>query len=62
MRTLTLYGIAVIVVLAIINGLAWASATPRLHALNLFSAGFTLGMIGMYLSAWLHGYRQVAKG
>jgi hypothetical protein len=58
-RTLTGYGIAVIVVLAILNGIAWLVGTPRLHSLNVFSAGFVLGMLGMYISAWLNGYRRV---
>jgi hypothetical protein len=58
-RTLTGYGIAVIIVLAILNGIAWLVETPRLHSLNVFSAGFVLGMLGMYISAWLNGYRRV---
>jgi hypothetical protein len=60
MRTITAYGIAVIVVLAIINGIAWRTGAPRLHGLNVFSAGFVLGMLGMYISAWVNGYRRVA--
>jgi len=32
---------------------------PRLHDLNVFSAGFVLGMLGMYIAAWLYGYRRV---
>jgi hypothetical protein len=60
MRTITGYGIAVIIVLAILNGIAWQVSNPRLHGLNVFSAGFVLGMLGMYISASLNGYRQVA--
>jgi hypothetical protein len=60
MRTITAYGIAVVIVLAILNGTFWAMGHPRLHALNLFSVGFVLGMLGMYIAAWLYGYRQVA--
>lgn len=60
MRTLTAYGIGVIVVLAVLNGIAWKIGTPRLHGLNVFSAGFTLGMLGTYISAWFNGYRQAA--
>jgi hypothetical protein len=60
MRTLTSYGIAVILVLAILNGIGWlAGNPPRLHGLKVFSAGFILGMLGMYIAAWLYGYRQV---
>jgi hypothetical protein len=60
MRTLTGYGIGVVIVLAILNGIAWQAGTPRLHGLNVFSAGFVLGMLGTCLSAFLNGYRRVA--
>jgi len=30
------------------------------HDLNVFSAGFVLGVLGMYIAAWLYGYQQVA--
>jgi len=60
MRTLTAYGIAVVIVLAVINGIAWKAGAPRVHGLNVFSAGFALGVLGMYISAWLNGYRRVA--
>ena len=59
MRTITAYGIAVIMVFAILNGIFWLKGDPRLHDFNVFSAGFVLGMFGMYLAAWLYGYRQV---
>ena len=59
MRTLTAYGIGVVIVLAILNGIAWLVGAPRLHSINVFSAGFVLGMVGMYIAAWLYGYRQV---
>jgi hypothetical protein len=59
MRTLTAYGIGVVIVLAILNGIAWEVETPRLHSINVFSAGFVLGMVGMYIAAWLYGYRRV---
>ena len=58
-RTLTGYGIAVIIVLAILNGIFWLIGDPRLHELNVFSAGFVLGMLGMYIAAWLYGYRRI---
>jgi hypothetical protein len=60
MRTITSYGIAVIIVLAILNGIFWLVGNPRLHDLNVFSAGFVLGMLGMYIAAWLYAYQQVA--
>jgi hypothetical protein len=58
MRTLTAYGIAVVIVLAILNGIFWLVGKPQLHDLNIFSAGFVLGMLGMYIAAWLYGYRR----
>jgi hypothetical protein len=58
MQTITAYGIAVVIVFAILNGIAWLEHSPELHNLNLFSAGFILGMLGMYASAWLNGYRR----
>jgi hypothetical protein len=60
MRTLTAYGIGVVIVLAVLNGIAWKTGTPRLHNLNVFSAGFVLGVLGTYLAAWIYGYRRVA--
>ena len=58
-RTLTAYGIAVIIVVAILNGILWLVGSSKLHDLNVFSAGFGLGMLGMYIAAWLYGYRRV---
>jgi hypothetical protein len=60
MRTLTAYGIGVVIVLAVLNGIAWTAGTPRLHSLNVFSAGFVLGVLGTYIAAWLYGYSRVA--
>ena len=57
-RTLTCYGIAVVIVLAILNVIFWLVGNPQLHELNVFSVGFVLGMLGMYLAAWLYGYHQ----
>jgi hypothetical protein len=59
MRTLTSYGIAVVIVLAVLNGIVWQAGMPWLHDLNIFSAGFVLGMLGMYIAAWLYGYRRI---
>ena len=60
MRTLTAYGIGVVVVLAVLNAIAWQTGTPRLHSLNVFSAGFVLGMLATCISAFVNGYRRVA--
>jgi len=57
-RTLTCYGIAVVIVLANLNVIFWLVGNPQLHELNVFSAGFVLGMLGMYLAAWLYGYHR----
>jgi hypothetical protein len=46
MRTLTAYVIGVVIVLAVLNGIAWQAGMPRLHSLNVFSAGFALGVLG----------------
>ncbi len=59
MGTLTGYWIGVVIVLAILNGIAWRTGAPRLHNINVFSAGFVLGALGMYIAAWLYGYRKV---
>ena len=58
-RTLTGYGIAVVIVLAVLNAITGLVGNLRFHDLNVFSAGFVLGMLGMYIAAWLYGYRQV---
>jgi hypothetical protein len=58
MRTLTAYGIGVVIVLAALNAIAWQAGTPRLHNINVFSAGFVLGVLGTYIAAWTYGYRQ----
>ena len=60
MRTLTVYAIGVAVVLAVLNAIAWQAGTPRLHSINVFSAGFALGVLGTYISAYVNGYRRVA--
>jgi hypothetical protein len=60
MRTLTAYGSGVVIVLAVLNGIAWQAGTPRLRSLNVFSAGFALGVLGTYISAFVNGYRRVA--
>ncbi len=60
MRTLTAYGIGVVIVLAVVNGIAWQAGMSRLHGLNVFSAGFAFGVLGTYISAFINGYRRVA--
>ena len=59
MRTLTGYGIAVVIVLAALNSMVWLAGNPQLHNITVFSAGFVLGMLGMYIAAWLYGYQQL---
>jgi len=58
MRTLTGYWIAVVIVLAALNFAFWLARSPRLHSLNIFSAGFILGALGMYIAAWVYGYHK----
>jgi len=33
---------------------------PRLHSLNVFSAGFVFGVLGTSIAAFVYGYRQAA--
>ena len=60
MRTLTAYGIGVVIVLAVLNGIAWQAGMPRLHRLNVFSAGFVLRVLGTSIATFVYGYRRVA--
>ena len=59
MRTLTAYGLGVVIVLAVLNAFAWQAGMPRLHSVNVFSAGFALGMLGTCIAAFVYGYRRV---
>jgi hypothetical protein len=59
MRTLTGYGIAVVLIFVVLNGVAWLTGyPPRLRSVNVFSVGFVFGMIGMYVAAWVYGYHK----
>ena len=58
MRTLTAYGVGVIVVLFLVNILDWTAGGARQYGLSVFSAGFILGGMGMYIAAWLYGYQK----
>ena len=58
-RTLTGYYVGVLVVLAILNMIAWLADVPRRYDLGVFSAGFLMGALGMYIAAYLYGYRKV---
>jgi hypothetical protein len=55
MRTLTAYFVGVLIVLAALNGIMWQSGIARLPNVNVFSAGFILGVLGTYIAAWLYG-------
>jgi hypothetical protein len=48
------------VVLAILNVIAWWRDAPRAHDLAVSPAGFLLGAFGIYLSAYINGYRRTA--
>jgi 4-hydroxybenzoate polyprenyltransferase len=53
---LGLYIVGVIVVLAIINYIAWSvGGEAKLKSFELLSAGFLLGMLAMYIA--VHVYR-----
>jgi hypothetical protein len=60
-RTLTGYYIAVLVVFAILNMIAWLTDAPPRYSLGVFSAGFLMGALGMYIAAYLYGYRKVTS-
>jgi hypothetical protein len=45
-------------VLAILNGIGRWWDAPTAHDPAGFSAGFVLGALGMYLAAYLYGYRR----
>jgi hypothetical protein len=61
MRSLTAYGIGVVTVLANLNRIARVVGSPRQqHDLNVFSAGFVLGVLGTCIAAYLNGYRKAA--
>jgi hypothetical protein len=60
-RTLTGYYIAVLVVFAILNMIAWLADAPPRYSLGVFSAGFLMGALGMYIAAYLYGYRKVTS-
>jgi hypothetical protein len=49
-----------VIVLAILNAIAWQAGMARLHSLNVFSAGFVLGVLGTSIAAFLYGYRRTA--
>ena len=50
--------LGVLVVFAILNVIAWLVDAPRLYGLGVFSAGFLIGALGMYIAAYLYGYRK----
>jgi len=56
--TLTGYYIGVLAILASLNVIAWLLNAPRRYAAGVFSAGFLLGALGMYIAAYLYGYRK----
>jgi hypothetical protein len=45
-RTLTGYYVGVLVVLAILNVIAWLADAPHRYGLGVFSAGFPIGRSG----------------
>ena len=58
-RTLTGYLVAVAIVFMVINAVAWGVGAARRHDIAVFSAGFILGALGMYIAAALYGYQRV---
>jgi hypothetical protein len=57
-RPLYVYVIGVIVALGIVNGIAWiADSTITLQKSLVFSGGFLLGMLAMYIAAHLYRWK-----
>ncbi|MDI6734551.1 MAG: hypothetical protein QMD50_03660 [Patescibacteria group bacterium] len=55
---LWLYVIGVIVVLALINYIAWSvGGEAKLKSFELFSGGFLLGMLAMYIAVHLYRWK-----
>jgi hypothetical protein len=43
-----------------LNGLVWLVGAPSFRdRFGVFSAGFLLGALGMYIEAWIYGYSRV---
>ena len=58
---LSLYVVGVMVALAIINYIAWLTGgAEKLGTMELFSVGFLLGMLAMYIA--VHVYRWDGDG
>ena len=54
------YLIAIVIVFGILNGLVWLVGAPAFRdRFGVFSAGFLLGALGMYIEAWIYGYSRV---
>ena len=59
MHALIGYGTAVTVILIVISAITWRARYPsRLSYIRIVSAGFFLGMLGMYIAATIYGYHQ----
>ena len=53
------YIIGVIVALVIVNLISWfIGGETRLHAVELVSVGFLLGMLAMYIAVHLYSWKQ----
>jgi len=52
------YYVAVVIVFSVINAVAWGVGSARRHDLAVFSAGFLLGALGMYIATALYGYQR----
>jgi hypothetical protein len=55
---LWLYVIGVIVVLVVVNCISWfLGGEARLHTVEIFSGGFLLGMLAMYIAVHLYRWK-----
>ena len=51
------YVVSVIVVLAVLNGIASFTGAAKLKSMGVFSAGFLLGMLAMYIAVHLYRWK-----
>ena len=55
---LWLYVIGVVVALAVVNYVSWLlGGRARLHTMEVFSGGFVLGMLAMYIAVHLYRWK-----
>ena len=55
---LSVYVIAVIITLVIVNVLAWFTGGPaKFRIMEIYSSGFLMGMVAMYIAVHVYKYK-----